>query len=186
MEAKNTNKTILTLSLAVLLVLFFNLFFQTSVWNDKKVNKEVLIQQDDVKILVNELNTNVFPNESNLTVGDTFDVEIAISGEKADLSRVADLMFDYDDNLLEFISASSDGFFVNPTFFKKDEWNNKRFVLMSNSVDVSMPLIKLTFKALDVTNFGIVKLLPESQIYISQDGAKNLSSKEFSYNISSI
>lgn len=104
----------------------------------------------------------------------TVDVSVYIEGDKASLVRVVDLTLDYNDNL-DLVSYSRNGLLK--------AWSNKRFLLMPNLTSSDRELIKLRFGTNMPLTSKDIKIMPESQVYLSNIGSVHLPDKGISFKL---
>ncbi len=115
---------------------------------------------------------------NNLSQGKTLDVSIFVEGDNAGLTRVADLLVEYDKNNLELVSATGGGFLVGSSTVQKDGWEDGRSLLMSTTIDTTKPILELKFRSKKTIEPSSVKLSPESTIYLTGIGASTIVNNE--------
>jgi len=104
----------------------------------------------------------------------TVDVGIYLEGDKANIVKVVDLSLNYNDNL-NLVSYSRDGLLK--------VWDGKRFLLMPNPDSSEKQLIRLRFAAGKPVVPGDIKIMPESQVYLSNIGSVSLPNHGISFKL---
>ena len=111
----------------------------------------------------------------NISQKHTVDVSVYIEGDKANMVKVVDLTLDYNNNL-NLVSYSRQGLLK--------AWGKKRFLLMPNADSSEKQLIRLRFTAGKPVVPGDIKIMPESQVYLSNIGSVHLPNNGISFKLS--
>ena len=111
----------------------------------------------------------------NISQKHTVDVGVYLEGDKANVVKVVDLVLNYDKNDLSLVSYSRQGLLKT--------WDGNRFLLMPTSVNSGKPIIVLKFRTGMPFSPGDIKIMPESQVYLSNIGSVHLPNGGISFKL---
>jgi len=113
-----------------------------------------------------------------------YNAMIYIEGDTSSLTRVADLLVDYDRSNFELVSMTSGGFLTNSTIVQNENWDKNRGLLMSTAINDQKPALLLTFKSKKNNDNPNVRLSPDSVLYLANLGPVYIPSDSINYRVS--
>lgn len=139
----------------------------------------------------NDISFNLVTPRSDIVKGSEFTVDVALKDQIQDPVTAYEIFIQYDKSTLKLVRADNGGYFTDPLVIKWD-LENGQFSAAANpsgfkdsaiKANMSNPLIRLTFQAMESATRSQITISDKSQLYVSQKGALSPGSVQLKFSV---